>query len=136
MFHTLIRKIRDRGSIPFPASKQLKKFVPTTIPNMQGGLVVPPFDISITHCGYCNRELEWNAERRGSETWEAYDREAEKFKGPYNTWPRFAWGPPGIVFTYGCPMYGKEGWHYHWWSELFMEDREKNIIESGDSLAG
>jgi len=100
---------------------------PNPIPHMQGGMVVPTFDISITHCGYCGRELSWNAERRGHKTWEAYEREREEFKKPYQFWPILAWGPPSVVFTYGCPKYGKSSepgiWHYHWWSENFIMEK-------------
>lgn len=140
MFHTLIRKIRDVGSIPAPASKnkaEVVKYRPPLIPPMYGGLVVPEFDISITHCGYCNRELIWQAEKRGHKTWEAYDKEREQFES--GKWPQFAWGPPCVVFTYGCPKYGNDvagpmGWHYHWWSENFILNRETGLPESGDSL--
>ena len=84
---------------------------PKTIPtDMWGGRVVPPFDISITHCGYCGRKLEWQTKRIGAYSKERWDYEKAIIKAEPNPlhWPIVMFGQPGIEWHYGCPRYGKK----------------------------
>jgi hypothetical protein len=116
------------------------KLEPETIPEMEGGRVVPTFDSTIKKCGYCNRNLEWKVEHKGGS---AASWESERKKIASGEYMVLLFGPPRDLWTYGCPLYGKDssgnyeerksalgsllpwkssngtslGWHFHWWQK-------------------
>ncbi len=101
---------------------------------MTQGRVVPPFDINITHCGYCNRKLAWKQTKKGG-TEESYRVEQKLLKLDFKYWPFLVWGPPRMEWSYGCPRYGNDiagpnGWHYYWWEDNLFESIRKELTNA------
>lgn len=77
-------------------------------------MVVPPFDITITYCGYCHRKLNW---KQGKMGW-TYGCPMYGEQGSYTqVEERQSLLSTGKPWQYG----GDVGWHYHWWEDYLQK---------------
>lgn len=92
--------------------------------NMMGGRVVPEYDPSITHCGYCGSKLVWGNSSLGKTF--GCPNYGKSSDVDYE-----AIGKRTIALMSDKPWeqaFKGMGWHFHWW------EWPPNI--SGDSLTG